>query len=157
MMAPETPLSLTQVDVRTAHTMLTEDGYTYVDVRSIPEFDQGHPAGAANVPLLHLDAATGQMRPNAEFLAVMQASYPQDARLLLGCQMGARSAQAAQMLLSAGYRDVANVEGGFGGARNRMTGQLVSEGWAGAGLPVEQEAPAERRYDALRAKAADKP
>ena len=30
-------------------------GYTYVDVRSIPEFAQGHPAGAVNVPLLHRD------------------------------------------------------------------------------------------------------
>ena len=35
-----------------ASTLLGE-GWVYLDVRSIPEFDDGHPPGAANVPLLH--------------------------------------------------------------------------------------------------------
>ena len=146
-------MGVRDVDVKQAHALQQDDGYTYVDVRSVPEFDAGHPAGASNVPLLHRDAATGQMQPNPEFLAVMQANYPPDARLLIGCQMGGRSARAAQILASAGYGDVCNVAGGFGGAYDRATGQVVHPGWAGSGLPVEADARPGTRYDELRAKA----
>ena len=123
------------------------EGYTYVDVRSVPEFEAGHPAGAVNVPLMHRDPRTGQMIPNPEFLAVMRASFPPDAKLLIGCQMGGRSAQASQVLSASGYADVSNVTGGYGG--NRNTG---AEGWAPAGLPVETAAEG-RSYDELRARA----
>ena len=33
------------------------EGYVYLDVRSVPEFEAGHPRGAYNVPLLHMRAA----------------------------------------------------------------------------------------------------
>lgn len=145
-------MSLKHVDARTAHELQSNDDHTYVDVRSIPEFENGHPAGARNVPLLNLDRQTGQMRPNPEFLAVMQANYPQDSKLLIGCQMGGRSAQAGQVLATADYQNIANVLGGFGGAQDRMTGEVV-EGWADAGLPVERDAPLENGYEALRKKA----
>ena len=132
-------MSVTQVDVRQAQALRANDDYTYVDVRSMPEYDAGHPAGSHNVPLLHRDPATGQMLPNVRFLEVMQANYPKDAKLLIGCQMGGRSSQAAQILASAGYSDVCNVMGGYGGARDRFTGQVLNEGWAEAGLPVDTE------------------
>ena len=147
--------SLKQVDVKTAHRLRVSGEYTYVDVRSVPEFDRGHPEGAQNVPLLHADPSTSLMRPNPEFLAVMQANYPPDTKLLIGCQMGGRSAQAGQILLAAGYQDVSNVIGGFGGARDRATGQLISEGWVDAALPVEQEAPETATYDHLRGRLAE--
>lgn len=123
-------------------------GATYLDVRSVPEFQQGHPAGAFNVPLLHADPVTRQMRPNAEFLTVVRANFPQDARLVVGCQMGGRSQQAAEILADAGYRDVANVLGGYGGAP-----QMGHTGWVQAGLPVEAQGDAEREYGALQKKA----
>ena len=145
-------MSLKQVDVETAHQLLTEQDHTYVDVRSIPEFQNGHPARASNVPLLHLDPQSGQMKPNPEFLAVMQANYPPETKLLIGCQMGGRSSQAGQILLAAGYQDVANVLGGFGGARDRSTGQVINQGWADAGLPVERDTPPGSGYDDLRQK-----
>ncbi|MXY23833.1 MAG: rhodanese-like domain-containing protein [Acidobacteria bacterium] len=132
-------MSVTQVDVRQAQALRASEDYTYVDVRSIPEYDAGHPAGAHNVPLLHRDPATGMMQPNVQFLDVMQANYAKDAKLLVGCQMGGRSSQAAQILVSAGYTNVCNVLGGFGGARDRYTGQVLNEGWADAGLPVDTE------------------
>ena len=146
-------MGIKDIDVRQARELQQNEGYTYVDVRSVPEFDGGHPAGARNVPLLHRDPATGQMMPNPEFLAVMQANYGADTRLLIGCQMGGRSARAAQILASAGYTGVCNVMGGFGGAYDRATGQVVYAGWAGAGLPVETEAGPDARYEKLRAKA----
>lgn len=133
-------MSVKHVDVKQAHALQSDEGYTYVDVRSTPEFDQGHPAGAHNVPLLHLDPATRQMLPNPDFVAVMQASHAPDAKLLIGCQVGGRSARAADILAAAGYTDVCNVLGGFGGARDRMTGEVLNEGWAAAGLPVETAA-----------------
>ena len=143
-------MSFTTVGVREARRLQTEEGYTYVDVRSVPEFETGHPEGACSVPLLHLDPATRQMRPNPEFLAVVQARFPAGARLLVGCQMGGRSARAAQLLAGAGYETAVNVDGGFGGRRDPATGQAIAEGWAEAGLPVETGDGAGRGYEALR-------
>jgi len=149
-------MSLTHVDVKTAHDLQSDDDHTYVDVRSIPEFERGHPAGAHNVPLLHLDSQTGQMQPNPEFLTVMQANYSLESKLLIGCQTGGRSAQAGQILVAAGYQHVANVLGSFGGSQDRATGQII-EGWADAGLPVEHETPPENGYESLRRKASGTP
>ena len=42
----------------------------------------------------------------------MQANFANDAKLLIGCQVGGRSTQAAQMLASHGYQHVVNVRGG---------------------------------------------
>jgi rhodanese-related sulfurtransferase len=92
------------------------------------------------------------MAPNRDFLEVMQANFAPDAKLLIGCQVGGRSAQAAQLLDGSGYADVSNVLGGYGGASDQMTGAVRAEGWTQAGLPVESNAP-DRTYDALHTKA----
>ena len=131
---------------------LQDEGYTYVDVRSTSEFAAGHPDGAVNVPLMEPDEDTGQMTPNPDFVRVMQAVFPADARLLIGCQMGGRSMRAAQMLESFGYSNVANVRGGFGGMRDPM-GRTVDPGWADSDLPVEKDQPTGRSYKDLAAKA----
>jgi rhodanese-related sulfurtransferase len=146
-------LPVKNLTVREAHQKQTE-GHTYVDVRSIPEFTQGHPAGAVNVPLLHRNEQTGQMFPNHDFVQVMKATFAPNARLLVGCQVGGRSAQAAHMLEVAGFTDVSNVLGGFGGARDQMTGAVRAEGWASAGLPVESGAAPGTGYEELRANSA---
>src|SRR5262249_59706377 len=62
----------------------------YLDVRTVEEFDAGHPAGARNVPVLVLDPATRRPRPNPEFLAVVQRHLPPATPLLVGCQSGMR-------------------------------------------------------------------
>jgi rhodanese-related sulfurtransferase len=139
--------TIKHVTVRQAHQQQS-GGATYLDVRSIPEFEQGHPAGAFNVPLLHLDPATGQMRPNPDFLPVVRANFPPDMPMVVGCKMGGRSAQACELLATAGYQDVANVLGGFGGAP-----QMGHAGWAQEGLPVEQSADPAKAYTALQKKA----
>ena len=143
-------MSVKQIDVRQAHELQSNNGYTYVDVRSVPEYDKGHPAGAHHVPLLHFDAASGRMVPNPDFLRVMQANFPTDAKLLIGCQVGGRSSQAAQILESAGYADLSNVMGGFGGARDPATGQVHAEGWIHAALPVETDATPDGSYADLQ-------
>ena len=115
--SPGGTMGLKDVDVRTAFELQSREGYTYVDVRSVPEYDGGHAQGAHNVPLLHRDPATGQMLPNPEFLAGDAGQLPAERpSSSIGCQMGGRSARAAQVLAAAGYEDVANVRGGYGGA-----------------------------------------
>src|SRR4029077_6915518 len=126
-------------------------GATYLDVRSIPEFEQGHPPGAFNIPLLHMDPGTGQMRPNPEFLDVVRATFPPDPHLVVGCKMGGRSQQACELLSSAGYADVANVLGGWSGAP-----QMGHAGWLQSGLPVEATADAPRTYESLQKKTGDR-
>lgn len=132
--------------VTEAH-QLQAGGSTYVDVRSTPEFESGHPAGAVNVPLLEPDDR-GQMAQNPDFLRVMKATFPAGAPLLVGCQAGMRSLKAAQMLEAFGFTDVTNVRGGFGGARDQ-SGAVLEPGWATSNLPIETEADAARTYEAL--------
>ena len=137
-------MTIKHITVQQAHQE-HGSGAKYLDVRSIPEFEQGHPEGAFNVPLMHADPQTRQMRPNPEFLDVVRANFPTDTQLIIGCQMGGRSAKAAEMLATAGYRDVANVLGGYGGAP-----QFGHTGWVQAGLPVATTAAADRDYTTLR-------
>ena len=144
-------MSIRQISVQEAHTE-QQQGAIYVDVRSQPEFEEGHPAGAVNIPLLDVDERSGQMMPNDQFVQVVQANFPADARLLLGCQVGGRSQHAARILAASGFSNVANVRGGFAGAVDRMSGRVVDEGWVGAGLPVETETPPGASYPELAAK-----
>ena len=141
-------MTIRQVTVQQARNEQSA-GATYLDVRSIPEFQAGHPEGAFNVPLLHADPVTRHMQPNREFLDVVRANFPPETKLVIGCQMGGRSQNAAEILAGAGYGDVANVLGGYGGAP-----QMGHTGWVQAGLPVERKADAAREYDALQRKAA---
>ena len=105
----------------------------YLDVRTVEEFDAGHPAGARNVPVFVRDPATGRPRPNAEFVAIVQRHLAPATRLLVGCQSGMRSQHACELLAGAGYTDLANVQGGFGGSED-------AAGWKESGLPVESGA-----------------
>lgn len=126
---------------------LQADGWIYLDVRSIPEFEQGHPAGARNVPLLHVEG--GRMVPNGDFQKVVEANFPRSTKLLVGCQSGSRSARAVGLLASLGYEQVADVRGGFGGERDGM-GRSVVPGWAEAGLAVATRAEPGHAYTDLK-------
>ncbi len=125
---------------------LLDQGWTYLDVRSEPEFERGHPAGAINIPLMH--AGPMGMAPNAEFMKVVQAVFPKDARLVVGCQGGGRSMRATQLLESAGYQDIVDQRCGFGGAHDN-TGRVVEPGWAAEKLPVETGQPPGCGYQEL--------
>lgn len=113
-------IDLSVTDAHAAHTR----GAVVVDVRSTPEFDPGHPAGAVNVPLLEPDEDTGVMLPNPDFVRVMRANFPPDTPLVVSCQTGGRSARAARMLEAFGFTNISNVTGGW-------------VAWHQAGLPTE--------------------
>ncbi len=129
---------------------LLADGWSYLDVRSIPEFESGHPPGASNIPLLHF--AGGRMMPNADFQKVVEAIYPRDAKLVVGCKAGGRSLQAAALMESLGYTSVVDMRGGFHGEQDGM-GRVSCAGWAAEGLPVETAAAPEKTYADLSKKA----
>ena len=129
--------------------VLLAEGWSYLDVRSIPEFEGGHPTVAANVPLLHFE--NGRMAPNPDFQRVVTSNFAKDAKIVVGCKAGGRSLQAAGLLEAAGYTSVVDMRGGFHGEHDEM-GRVACAGWAESNLPVETSAPVEKTYAALAGK-----
>lgn len=131
-----------RVSPQEAKDLIDGEGYVYVDVRSIPEWDESHPEGSFNVPLMHMGPAG--MAPNPDFLAVMEKSFPKDSKLVLGCKGGGRSLRAAGMLEQAGWQTVVDQRAGFDGGGE--------PGWRPAGLPVSSDSEPARRYETLKGK-----
>lgn len=125
---------------------LLEQGYTYVDVRSEPEFALGRPAGAINVPLQTVEG--DRLVDNPEFLQVMRAAFRTTDPLLLGCRSGARSRIAVQRLAAAGFETLRELRHGFEGARDDFGRRLP--GWRQSGLPVEAGESERASYAAVR-------
>ncbi|HEY2380772.1 MAG TPA: rhodanese-like domain-containing protein [Terriglobia bacterium] len=82
---------------------------TVIDVRRPPEWNNGHVAGAAHMPLSHLTASA--------------ASLDRSTKLAVMCAGGYRSSIACSLLEQLGFRNIANVGGGI-------------TAWTNAGLPV---------------------
>ena len=126
---------LTPPEVQTA---LSRDAtVVFLDVRTEAEFQAGHPAGAINVPVVFFPPAGGRPAPNPHFLTVVEANVAKDAHVILGCQAGVRSQHAAELMQQAGYTNLTNMLGGFGGGQDHL-GRVVP-GWQAEGLPVSTE------------------
>jgi len=82
-----------------------------IDVRETWEYARGHAAGAKNIPLSQLGQRVREI--------------PRDRDVLLICQSGNRSMQAANYLVKQGVTRVTNVTGG-------------TTIWRAHGLPFEQ-------------------
>ena len=89
-----------------------------VDVREPAEWDKGHVPGAVHVPRGLLEWAADPSNPTHK------AEFDQGKPLVIHCASGGRSALAARTLKDMGYKDVANMAGGFAA-------------WREAGGPVE--------------------
>jgi rhodanese-related sulfurtransferase len=129
-----------RVSPQEAKELIDNEGYVYVDVRSIPEWDESHPTGSFNVPLMHMGPAG--MAPNPDFLSVMEKSFAKDSKLVLGCKGGGRSLRAAGLLEQAGWQTVVDQRAGFDGGGE--------PGWRPAGLPVSRESDPAHTYDGLK-------
>ena len=125
---------------------LQAEGYVYIDVRNESEFEQGHPAGAFNVPLI-IQTDFGP-EPNESFVDVVKQHFVTDKKLLIGCATGVRSGKAARLLVDAGYTNIADQKAGFNGSRDPFGRK--SPGWRDCGLPVETGQPPDRSYEALQ-------
>ena len=144
-------MPIKQLKPRDAHDLLSKNpGAIYLDVRTEGEFAQSHPAGALNVPVVFMKGP-GQMQPNDDFAAVVEKIIPKNTKLVVGCLAGGRSQRACEILEGAGYADLTNVVGGFGGQRD-ASGTIIGKGWRDDGLPVSSEV-GDAGYDALRKKA----
>jgi rhodanese-related sulfurtransferase len=144
-------MAIREITPQQAHDVLTKDpSAVYIDVRTPLEFENGHPAGAVNIPVAFSDPARGMVM-NAEFVSVVEKNFPKDKKIVIGCQAGPRSNRAAGLLIEAGYRDVSNLLGGFGGMRDQA-GNVAAPGWAASGLPVSQDNGAGVSYESLAAK-----
>ena len=129
-----------------ASRLMTE-GWKLIDVRSIPEFDQGHPEGAYNVPLMHRGPAGST--PNREFLPVMEDCFAKGEHLVISCRTGQRSLRAAEVLAEAGFTSVVDMRGGFAGETDAK-GAVLCEGWVPRQLPVAKHAEPGRSYLELK-------
>jgi rhodanese-related sulfurtransferase len=88
--------------------------YQFVDVREPDEYAAGHIPGAINIPL-------------TEFMARVD-EISEDEPVVLVCNTGVRSSQAALFMISMGYEDIHNLEDG-------------TKGWIQQGHTVERELP----------------
>ena len=113
-----------RISASEAHAKMTNEGFTYVDVRTPEEFAAGHPAGAVNVPL------------GDTFVTDMDSQFAKDAKLVVGCRTNVRSAKAVQRLVDAGFTNVLLQRAGWDGARGQF-GEIVEPGWSRLGLPSE--------------------
>jgi rhodanese-related sulfurtransferase len=129
---------------------LLKQGWRYLDVRSTQEFEAGHPEGALNVPLLHMQ--NGRMIGNPDFQSVVEGNFAKADPLVIGCKMGGRSLQAATFMEAAGFTQVVDVRGGFSGEKDPY-GRVSVAGWADAGLPVSTKAAPGASYEELQKKA----
>jgi molybdopterin/thiamine biosynthesis adenylyltransferase/rhodanese-related sulfurtransferase len=93
-----TKTEISEVDARGAQEI---DGATWIDVREIEEWQEGHLPGAVHVP-------RGNLESRIEGV-VADRSTP----IVLYCAVGARSAFAAKTLDILGYTDVHSLAGGF--------------------------------------------
>jgi rhodanese-related sulfurtransferase len=98
------------VDVKQAATLQTQGAFL-LDVREPGEFTEVHAKDATLIPLGQLQSRLGEI-----------AQYKNKPVAVI-CRSGRRSAQGVEILRSAGFTRVANVEGG-------------TNAWVSAGLPV---------------------
>ena len=124
-------------------------GHVYLDVRTVEEFDAGHVPGAKNIPFVERDPLRGGMAPNPQFVNIVEGNFPKDAKLICGCQRGQRSYRATEALLAAGFENVVDMRGGYGGETDQC-GCMVFPGWAPRGLPTSTASAPDDRYDSLR-------
>ncbi len=98
-----------KISVEEARQKMAAGGVIVVDVREADEFSAGHIAGAVNLPLSALESRAPHVLPDKKV------------PLLLYCQSGHRSADAAKQLAGLGYQDISD----FGGL-NRWSYGLES-------------------------------
>ena len=91
--------SITPDEVKTLIDSKPADEYTLLDVRQPMEYQQGRLPGSMLIPLGELHARVGDLDP--------------DKTVLVYCRSGNRSASATSMLMSMGFENVLNMEGGI--------------------------------------------
>jgi rhodanese-related sulfurtransferase len=130
-------MSIESLEPAAAHAAMNDDtDFAFVDVRTVEEYERGHPQNSVNIPWAVIDPRDGQMSQNPDFVATVQKVVKPGTKVYASCQSGIRSMNACRDLERAGYAALVNVEGGFGGKRD-PSGAVSMDGWKDSGLPVE--------------------
>lgn len=137
-------MSVRRVSVAEAKELIAREGFTYLDVRDVDEFAEGHPEGAYNVPFLF--HASGE---NREFVSVCERVFGRDRKLIVGCKSGVRSLRAAALLFQNGFVHLVDLRAGFSGRKSPF-GETIEAGWSTT-EPIETDAPLSRCYASLSA------
>jgi rhodanese-related sulfurtransferase len=89
------------IDAQSAVTMIENDeNVTLLDVRTIPEFKEGHLRGATLIPLQQLNTHTDKLASRKE------------TKILVYCRSGNRSVAASRILEKHGFTPI-NIKGGI--------------------------------------------
>ncbi|KAM4128893.1 hypothetical protein ACJW30_02G202800 [Castanea mollissima] len=112
---PDAELSGAEVVTVDVHATkdLINSGHKYLDVRTVEEYKKGH-VGAdkiLNIPYM-FNTPAGRVK-NPQFLSEVSSVCNKEDQLIVGCQSGVRSLSAAADLLSAGFKHVSNMGGGY--------------------------------------------
>ncbi|XP_059623475.1 uncharacterized protein LOC132266581 [Cornus florida] len=112
------------IDVYKAKALL-QLGYTYIDVRTEGEYNNGHVDAKKilNIPYM-FNTSEGRVK-NPDFVKEVLSACGKYARLVVGCQTGARSINATKDLVNAGFKHVFNMDGGYAA-------------WVEKGFPVKK-------------------
>ena len=97
----DTKRQIREVDTEGAQALINESGTIVLDVREPDEYEQGALPRAIHIPRGHLESQVEGRLPDRE------------ARIVVYCAGGTRSAFAAKTLEELGYRDVVSMSGGF--------------------------------------------
>jgi rhodanese-related sulfurtransferase len=136
-----------QVSPREAQALVEAQGYVYLDVRSVPEFDAGHAPNAYNVPFQSPSAQS--MLENPRFVQEVAAALGKSAKLVVVCASGVRSLRAAEMLRACGFGDVLEQHAGMEGLRDPF-GRVKEKGHRDEGLPIAIDSAPGHSYAELR-------
>ncbi len=91
--------NFTTIDVQEARNMILEGDIFILDVRTQEEYDAGHIMNSTLIPL--------------ETLTTQLNEIPKDKKILVYCRSGIRSAQASEILVNNGFKNVYNMNGGI--------------------------------------------
>lgn len=107
---------ITEIDAKELKQKLDQkESFKFIDCREQNEWDEGHIEGATLIPL-----------------SVFQEKYEsfltdKNETVVIQCRSGKRSMNACMFLLSKGYNNLINLEGGI-------------MGWAEEGFPISENA-----------------
>ena len=133
-------MDIRRIDPEEARQLLdSQEGYTYLDVRSEEEFAQGHVPGAVNIPVATSNPLGAGLMANPDFNRQVAEQLDKDSKIITACLRGGRSLKAAMMLTAEGYTGIVDMLGGYDAELDAF-GNVVVEGWARRGFPTTTEA-----------------
>lgn len=96
---PPEKAQYTDITIQQAKEMIAGGEVFILDVRTQQEYDEGRINGSTLIPVQVLDKRLSEI--------------PKDKKILVYCRTGHRSAQASEILVNNGFKDVYNMKGGI--------------------------------------------